>query len=234
MLFLDQLLHAARLHPERPALDLLGPDAETLDYGRLAELVEAAARRLRAQGVGPGDRVALQLPTGLPFVLLHLATLRLGAISLPLNPAFPPDEIAYFLRDAEPTLFATTPETRTRLLPTLAQLGALGRTLFLAGGSDAVLALPDDDAPLPPTPSDASATALMIYTSGTTGRPKGAQLSHGNLSANLDALHTAWGWRADDRLLHALPIFHTHGLVVALHGALHAGASSPASTPTRC
>jgi malonyl-CoA/methylmalonyl-CoA synthetase len=224
MLFLDQLLHAARLHPERPALELLGPDREALDYGRLAELVEAAARRLRAQGVRPGDRVALQLPKGLPFVLLHLGALRLGAISLPLNPTFPPAEVAYFLSDADAALYVTTPEARARLLPELAQRGASARTLFVTGGSDALLALPDDDAPLPPLPADPDATALMIYTSGTTGRPKGAQLSHGNLSANLEALHAAWGWRADDRLLHALPIFHTHGLVVALHGALHAGA----------
>jgi malonyl-CoA/methylmalonyl-CoA synthetase len=77
-----------------------------------------------------------------------------------------------------------------------------------------------------PPAVDAHATCLMIYTSGTTGRPKGAELTHGNLSANLDALHTAWGWREDDLLLHVLPIFHVHGLLVALQGALHAGAAT--------
>jgi malonyl-CoA/methylmalonyl-CoA synthetase len=75
-------------------------------------------------------------------------------------------------------------------------------------------------------PTDPDLTALMIYTSGTTGRPKGAQITHGNLTANLDSLHQAWGWREDDLLLHVLPIFHVHGLVVALHGALHAGATA--------
>ncbi|MCA9969808.1 MAG: AMP-binding protein, partial [Anaerolineales bacterium] len=77
-----------------------------------------------------------------------------------------------------------------------------------------------------PLPPDPHATCLMIYTSGTTGRPKGAELTHGNLTANLDSLHQAWGWRADDVLLHVLPIFHVHGLIVALHGALNAGATA--------
>src|SRR6185503_2879326 len=74
--------------------------------------------------------------------------------------------------------------------------------------------------------SNLSDTAVIIYTSGTTGRPKGAEITHGNLQSNLDALHAAWGWRADDVLLHVLPIFHVHGLFVALHGALHAGATT--------
>ena len=69
-------------------------------------------------------------------------------------------------------------------------------------------------------------TAVIIYTSGTTGRPKGAEITHGNLTANLESLHEAWGWRSDDVLLHVLPIFHVHGLFVALHGALHAGATT--------
>ena len=76
------------------------------------------------------------------------------------------------------------------------------------------------------TPADPDATCLMIYTSGTTGRPKGAELTQGNLTAGLDALHVAWGWQTDDLLLHVLPIFHVHGLLVALHGALHAGATT--------
>jgi malonyl-CoA/methylmalonyl-CoA synthetase len=82
------------------------------------------------------------------------------------------------------------------------------------------------EANLPPVPAEPAQTALMIYTSGTTGRPKGAQLSHRNLTATLDALHTAWGWQVDDLLLHVLPIFHVHGLIVALQGALHAGATA--------
>ena len=226
MLFLSYLLNAARHHPERTALEFLGSDPETLRYGRLVELIDETARRLVALGVAPGDRVALQLPKGAAFVLLHLATIRLGAVSLPLNPGCPPGEVDYFLRDAEAKVFFGAPESRTRSMQTLVQIDTLQRIVFIDSGCDAVLALAAADVPLPPLPDDPEATALMIYTSGTTGRPKGAQLSHGNLSANLDALHRAWGWRADDRLLHVLPIFHTHGLVVALHGALHAGATA--------
>lgn len=81
------------------------------------------------------------------------------------------------------------------------------------------------DAAAIPLPDDPDATCLMIYTSGTTGRPKGAELTHRNLTANLNSLHEAWGWRSDDVLLHVLPLFHVHGLIVALHGALNAGAT---------
>lgn len=236
MLFLDQLsLHSARL-VDKPALEFVADDWETINsavtYGRLNDLVQRAMALLQAAGVGAGDRVALQLPKGLPFVVLHLAALRLGAISLPLNPGYPPDELHYFLEDAAAGLLAGAAERQEELTAATAALPALRARLWIAPDGEAFAARLATFAPSEaPLPADPDAAALMIYTSGTTGRPKGALLTHGNITANLEALHTAWGWREDDRLLHVLPIFHVHGLIVALHGALHAGAT--AVLPTR-
>src|SRR5258708_150680 len=160
------------------------------------------------------------------FILLLLATLRVGAICLPLNVAYPPDEIEYFLSDSQARLFFAHIASKGSLEGVVSGLPELAKTIYLDPAS------PNDflsrignfpmPAPLPSPPDDA--TAVIIYTSGTTGRPKGVEITHGNLTSNLEALRTAWGWRAEDVLLHVLPIFHVHGLFVALHGALHAGA----------
>lgn len=202
-----------------------------VSYGDLEHLVLQAMAFLQAKGVEAGDRVALQLPKSLSFIVLHLAVMRLAAISLPLNPGYPSRELLYFLDDAQAKLFFTGETSRAALEPALGALESLEETIYLNTADDgafAVLLAPYDpsQAALLPIPQDRNATCLMIYTSGTTGRPKGAELTHGNLTANLDALHEAWGWREDDVLLHALPIFHVHGLIVALHGALHAGATT--------
>jgi len=232
MLFLERLRRTCQAQPEKVALEFVderfGPPT-VVTYGELEEDVLRAMALLRAKGVGAGDRVALQLPKCLPFVYLYLATMRLGAICLPLNTGYPPRELAYFLADAEAKLLFGDECSRGSTEPLLADLPALAECVFLDAADDAAFAAllvgcdPAATAHLP-TPTDADATCLMIYTSGTTGRPKGAELTHGNLSAGLDALHTAWGWRDDDLLLHVLPIFHVHGLLVALQGALHAGA----------
>ncbi|NJN16309.1 MAG: AMP-binding protein [Oscillochloris sp.] len=224
MLFLNRLFEQCRATPDRPAITLLSDATSTdLSYDELEAVTARAIGFLQRHGIAPGDRVALQLPRGVPFIALHLATLRLGAISLPLNPTYPPDELAYFLRDSAARLLAVdasaAPDVEWR-----AQLPDLEQVTVIAAAADpaAIFGPPPTD--LPPLPADPDRTALMIYTSGTTGRPKGAEISHANLSANLDALQSAWGWRSDDVLLHVLPIFHVHGLIVALHGALHAGA----------
>ncbi len=213
MLFLTHLQKTCQTQANKVAVEL---SAETLTFAELDSLIRRTITYLEAQGVEAGDRVAIQLPKCLPFILLHLATMRLGAISLPLNPAYPARETEYFLSDADVKLHVTDGET-----------GLAFPTLLLGDGLDdfceKVEALPPSQTALPTDPDQ---TALMIYTSGTTGRPKGAQITHGNLTANITALHSAWGWREDDILLHVLPIFHVHGLVVALHGALHAGATA--------
>lgn len=232
MTFLHTLYDHARLRADQVALEFL-PDnrpPEVLTYARLEDEVRRAQTYLLSLGIQPGDRVALQLVKGLPFIYLHLAVLRLGAISLPLNPAYPAHELAYFLKDAAARLFVSEATAQAVVEGLRAELPALEQVVYLAGESAESLAslLPTAISPadLPPIPTDPDQVALMIYTSGTTGRPKGALITHGNLTANLTALHTAWGWRADDILLHVLPLFHVHGLVVALHGALHAGATT--------
>ncbi len=171
-----------------------------LTYGQLDLRVRRAAGWLRAQGVGPGDVVALQLPRCLAFLELHLACLALGAATLPLNDRYPQAEVDFYLADARPRLAILMKEVRPVL--------------------DAADPLPLDQLPEP----DDDALACLLYTSGTTGRPKGAMISHGNLQATVAALHQAWRWSPDDHLLHALPLFHIHGLFVAQHGALYAGA----------
>ena len=216
-MLLNVLQKNARTYARKPAI-IHHDEHTTITYETLWRTVETTAAYLQQQGVKTGDRVALYLPKSLAFITLHLAVLRLNAISLPLNPAFTPDELEYYLRDAEVVVLVADVATKAPL----SAVTAAQRTLFVQPDE---VAFSGDTANLPPLPADEDATALMIYTSGTTGRPKGAEVSHRNLSATLTALHQAWAWQPDDHLLHALPVFHTHGLVVALHGALHAGAS---------
>ena len=223
-MFLDDIARNCAATPDKIALQFIGGDPVT--YAQLWESTARAASCLRALGVQPGDRVAVQLPKCLPFITLHLAAMRIGAIFLPLNPGYPPAELRYFLDDAEASLFFADAATESALSDMLSQLPHLLETVFIdtnAPRHDRVADhAPADDS----LPADPDQVAMMLYTSGTTSRPKGALITHGNLSANIAALHEAWGWRADDRLLHALPIFHVHGLAVALHGALHAGATA--------
>jgi malonyl-CoA/methylmalonyl-CoA synthetase len=174
-------------------------DGSQVSYGRLEAEVARVAGHLVARGVEPGDRVALQAEKSVAGVVIYLATLMAGAVFLPLNAAYTAAEVDYFAKDAEPRLFITD------------------AVLFVAEAADAT--------PLIDTyPSEDCDLAAIIYTSGTTGRSKGAMLSHGNLAANALALHQAWGFSPDDVLLHALPIFHVHGLFVALHCAFLSGA----------
>ncbi|MCA9839685.1 MAG: AMP-binding protein [Trueperaceae bacterium] len=225
MLFLDQLFSNCRHYGDKLAIEFVQTDrTSSISYRDLEQQVSKAAAYLQRLGVSEGDRVALQLPKSLEFIYLHLAAMRLGAISLPLNPAFPASELEYFLSDSEAKVFFADARTEEGLEPMLSTLGALQHAIFidLNKGLDLVA----EPSKLPPLLTNPELTALMIYTSGTTGRPKGAELSHANLTANLSALHEAWQWQEDDVLLHVLPIFHTHGLMVALHGALHAGAST--------
>ncbi|MDX1416424.1 MAG: AMP-binding protein [Candidatus Promineifilaceae bacterium] len=230
MLFLTRLQQNCHQLHEKAAIEYLLPDqTETLTYGELEEIVRQTMAYLRDRGVQRGDRVALQLPKCLPFIYLHLAIMRLGAITLPLNPGYPERELTYFLTNSGTSLFFADVGTRQKLLPVAKQINTLREVIFLQPDEPhhfAAFISGSSIGSLPVPPDDPDLTALMIYTSGTTGRPKGAQITHGNLTANLNSLHEAWGWREDDILLHVLPIFHVHGLVVALHGALNAGAKT--------
>lgn len=233
MTFLEQLARNCRLYAHKPAIELIEADGQRIvTYDQLEENVRRTMGYLRSKGVEKGDRIALQLPKCLPFIYLHLATMRLGAISLPLNSGYPIHELCYFLRDAEAKLLFASASLRENLAAFPDGLPAIEEAIFLDAKSaeepfESLVAEfdPAEWAGIA-IPQDRDSTCLMIYTSGTTGQPKGAELTHGNLTANLDSLHEAWGWRADDVLLHVLPIFHVHGLIVALHGALNAGATT--------
>jgi malonyl-CoA/methylmalonyl-CoA synthetase len=233
-MFLDRLQHYCLAAPDKPAIEVLddyGAVAQVITYGQLESTVLQTMAMLRAKGVQPGDRVAIQLRKGLPFVYLHLAVMRLGAISLPLNTGYPVHELAYFLQDSGARLLFAEPPMQSAVQSMAAELPDLQECIVVAETPER--AFERLLAPYSSTaashialPEDPHATCLMIYTSGTTGYPKGAELTHRNLTANLDSLHEAWGWRSDDVLLHVLPLFHVHGLLVALHGALHAGATT--------
>ncbi len=224
-MFLDTLAQHCHDQPDKIAIEFMG--AQSFSYGQLGATVNRTANYLLSLGIEPGDRVAVQLPKCLPFIYFHLATVQISAIFLPLNPAYPLSELRYFLVDSGTRLFIADQAKQAEIASILPELPALETPVFIDPGaswSARVAAYsPERDHALPRDPNQ---TAMMLYTSGTTSRPKGAEITHGNLSANIASLHEAWGWRQDDVLLHVLPIFHVHGLVVALHGALHAGATA--------
>ena len=191
-------LLASRFPADRAQPCFMLSDGTAISYGELEIGAAQVAGRLAAEGVQPGDRVALQAEKSPEAIMVYLGVLKAGAVFLPLNNAYTATEVDYFLKDAEPKVFVIDPPSWVR--------EALAHT------------------PLATTiPRAASDLASLIYTSGTTGRSKGAMLSHGSLAANALALHEAWGFTPDDVLLHALPIFHVHGLFVALHCALLSG-----------
>ena len=200
-----------------------------LTYQDLDQNTKRSASVLKAMGITGGDRVALLLPKGLEFIELHLAALALGAVALPLNPGYRPEEIAYFLFDSEANLLVTFQEKYDELkkaligfpdIPVLSIDGECPNCVSYSRLLTQISEVPDLT-----FPTSGEDTALLCYTSGTTGRSKGAMITHGNLIHNLQALHQAWQWSEKDLLLHALPLFHIHGLVVALHGGLLAGAT---------
>jgi len=228
--FVDRLNTNIRSFPDKLAIEFLDPPLQQVTYAELDAITRRCAAYLADLGVQPGDKVALQLPKSLEFIVLHLAALRIGVVTVPLNIAYPPAELIYFLDDSEARLFFADESKREDIQKIIPRLPALEGCTFLNPRAPHKFEALIDKTTL----SDHSAvqfsydndtTALMIYTSGTTGRPKGAQLTISNLTSNLYALHTAWGWQPDDLLLHALPLFHLHGLLVAFHGALYAGAS---------
>ena len=202
---------------------VLEAGSQQLTGAALAAEVERFAAALALLGVRPGERVAVQAEKSLSQVLLYLACLRLGAVYVPLNPAYRADELAYFLRDAEPALLVSDPARARTSLPLATAVGTKLVTLDAHGrGSlaDAVKGAPAVGGASSIGPSD---LAVIIYTSGTTGRSKGAMLTHGNLLANGRALVATWAITERDVVLHALPLFHIHGLFVALNTLLLAG-----------
>jgi len=200
---------------------LVTPGGETISYGGLDAMSAQYAGLLKTVGVKIGDRVAVQVDKSPQAVALYLACLRAGAIYLPLNTAYTPAEITYFVGDAEPTLLVCRPTSEQALSEALKHIRGLGIMTLDANGTGTLSTTAHTTEPdTGVVELKGSDLAAILYTSGTTGRSKGAMLSHDNLASNALALHQMWGWRDGDVLIHALPIFHVHGLFVALHCAL--------------
>jgi malonyl-CoA/methylmalonyl-CoA synthetase len=181
------------------------------------------AAALRSLGVLPGDRVAVQVAKSPEALATYAATVSIGAVFLPLNTAYTAAELDYFLGNATPRIFLCDPTKEAALRPVAKAHGVRIHTMDGRGeGSLNALAkiLPAD---FTPTPRAADDLAAILYTSGTTGRSKGAMLTHGNLLSNAVALADLWRFTPQDTLLHALPIFHTHGLFVASNVSLLTG-----------
>ena len=183
------------------------------------------ANLLASLALPPASRIAVQTEKSVEALMLYLAVLRAGHVFLPLNTAYQAAEIEYFIANAEPAVVVCAGKN----------FGWVSKLAFVAG-TQHVFTLNEDRSgtlldraafqPTTHTPVQCAAgdLAAILYTSGTTGRSKGAMLTHGNLLSNAQVLKTLWGWQAGDVQLHALPIFHVHGLFVASHGALLAGA----------
>jgi malonyl-CoA/methylmalonyl-CoA synthetase len=195
-----------------------------LSYAQLDAATGAYAHALAAVGAMPGDRVVVQVEKSIENVLLYLGALRAGLVFVPLNTAYTAAELGYFIGDAEPAVLVCDPARAEAL----AGVAGAARVLTLDGHGQGTLA--EIVAAVQPRPfetvaRDTDDLAAILYTSGTTGRSKGAMLSHGNLSSNALVLKDYWHWRCGDVLIHALPIYHVHGLFVALHGALLNGST---------
>src|SRR5690348_1351517 len=201
------------------------PDGATVTYGDMLTRSARLASALIARGVKPGDRVAVQVEKCPGALMLYLACVRAGAVFLPLNTAYTLAELDYFFGDAEPRLVVCDPGREGEIGALAAKVGAAVDTLAGSGeGSLNAIATLGDPA-FPDADRGPDDLAAILYTSGTTGRSKGAMLSHENLASNARVLAEAWRFNSRDVLLHALPIFHTHGLFVATNVTLMAGAS---------
>ena len=210
-------------------------DGRSLGYAEFLALAGRFAATLVAAGVEPGDRVAVQVSKSPEALALYVGCVQAGAVFLPLNTAYTEPELAYFTNDAEPAAMVLDPdeaELGDRLLASIGSGDAAAdggervrRTFTLgANGEGSLIEAAGSRAPLEgAVPRRGEDLAAILYTSGTTGRSKGAMLTQDNLLSNARTLHDAWGFTPDDVLLHALPIFHTHGLFVACNTTLLAG-----------
>jgi malonyl-CoA/methylmalonyl-CoA synthetase len=179
------------------------------------------ANLLQGLKIPTGSRVAVQVEKSVEAMMLYLATLRAGLVFLPLNTAYQSAEMEYFITNAEPAVVVCSGKN----------FGWVSKIAFTCS-AQSVFTLNDDRTGSlldraahcsdihSVSRNESAGLAAILYTSGTTGRSKGAMLSHGNMSSNAQVLKDYWGWKTDDVLIHALPIFHVHGLFVAIHGAL--------------
>lgn len=198
-------------------------------YAELESITASYAGLIKLLGVVPGDRVAVQVEKSPEALFLYLACLKAGAVYLPLNSAYQEGEVDYFLGDAEPKIFVHQPKSSSWATAICDKRGIAHQFILPAedentqsgSGSRFWSKSASGTAPmLEIAAREAGDLAAILYTSGTTGRSKGAMITHKNLSSNAITLHQFWGFRPGDVLLHALPLFHVHGLFVACHTAL--------------
>ena len=210
----SMLLRTSREDPSR--IFLRTPAGVIWTYRDLDAVSGRMAHALQGLGVSPGDRVAVQAQKSAEILALHVACARVGAVYLPLNPAYTGTEVAGLLDDAEPSLVIRDDAREDAVISGRWPVASL-RTIGTA--------TPGEDEPFEDVTRSLDDPAAILYTSGTTGRPKGAVLSHGNLVFSAETLARAWGFTKDDVLLHMLPLFHTHGLFVAAHCVIASGSS---------
>ncbi|MEM9047481.1 MAG: malonyl-CoA synthase [Pseudomonadota bacterium] len=200
-------------------------DGQSISHAEFLQMAARFAHALRASGLAAGDRLAAQLPKSPQALALYAACVQSGTVFLPLNTAYTVDELRYFIADSGAAMVVVDPARADGLASVAAALGARIETLHETGsgsfGEAAGRFAPD----FPTVDRAADDLAALLYTSGTTGRSKGAMLTQANLLSNAETLAEIWRFKADDVLVHALPIFHTHGLFVATNVSLAAGGS---------
>src|SRR6266567_1768762 len=209
--------------PKRLAIEPV--DGQRISYGDLISRAGQMANVLVSSGVKPGDRVAAQTEKSVPGLVLYLAAVRAGAVYLPLNTAYTLNELEYFIGDAEPSLVVCDPLKAEGIGAIAAKVKARVETLGADGKGSLTEAAAKASSEFKTVARSNDDLAAILYTSGTTGRSKGAMLTHDNLASNSLSLVDYWRFTKDDVLIHALPIYHTHGLFVASNVTLFARAS---------
>ncbi len=197
---------------------------KVISYADFARLASKMANLLLRSGLRPNDRVAVQAEKSPEVLALYIATIQAGGVFLPLNPAFTIAESSFFIQDANPRIFVCDPKAYDQVCALTASCNATVMTLDAGGRGSLMRRLDENDCVFKPVIREAHDLAALMYTSGTTGRPKGAMVTHDNLLSNALALVDCWRICPSDILIHALPIFHTHGLFVAVNTILIAGA----------
>lgn len=224
--YLSEILRAASIGFEDVVFLDNPENGEILSYGQFFANSERMAAALVEIGIAPGDRIAVQTPKTRTMLELYVGAVMAGAVFLPLNTAYTANEVRYFLEDATPALLVCDPDKLTGL-KLVANDCRISNILTLA--SDETGSLKElqnsQGAGFDPVKRGPEDLAAILYTSGTTGRSKGAMLTHKALASNAQTLKEYWQFTPDDILIHALPIFHTHGLFVATNVALLAGCS---------
>ncbi len=211
-------------HIGREDAFLILPEGQ-LSYADFLTRAARFAAEIKALGLQAGDRLAVQIDKSPDALAVYAACAQTGVIFLPLNTAYTAAEVAYFVENSGARLFLSTPAREPELAPMAEAAGAMLRSLGATGEGSFAIAATKQEPLWEVTPRAGDDLAAFLYTSGTTGRSKGAMLSQNNLLSNARVLAEFWQFTAQDVLLHALPIFHTHGLFVGTNVTLIAGSA---------